>query len=130
MNPKILVVDDEPDVCEGISSYFCKRGYSVFTATSAEEAISRLVREKPHLVILDIRMPKIDGIECLRQIKKLDKEVLVIMVTCATELEIARQALELGAVDYFTKPLGLNALETAISTYLLLHTDVYYSHSN
>lgn len=120
MSPKILIVDDEPDVCEVICHYLGKRGYSVITATSAQEAVSKLLSEKPTLILLDIRMSGIDGIECLRTIKNIDKDVPVIMVTVVTDLDIAKHALELGAVDYITKPLGFNALETAISMHLFL----------
>jgi FixJ family two-component response regulator len=65
-------------------------------------------------------MPGMGGIECLRRIKKLDKEALVIMVTCVTDIDIAKKALKLGAIDYFTKPLGFSALENAISVHLFL----------
>lgn len=120
MSQRILVVDDEIDSCEVVADYLGKRGYSVATATTSEEALSKLLREKPDLILLDIRMPGMDGIECLRRIKELDKEVLVIMVTCVTDTERAKQALKLGAVDYFTKPLGFSALENAISIHLFL----------
>ena len=122
MRPKIMIVDDEPDVCEAISHYLGKRDYDVITATSAREAINKLLNEKPLLVLLDIKMPDIDGIECLQMIKKLDKEALVVMVTCVSDLETAKQTLALGAVDYITKPLCLEAIETAVSTYLFLHS--------
>lgn len=120
MVPKILIVDDESDVCEVISRFLQDRGYDVVTATSGQEALSRLLFEKPDLILLDIRMPEMDGMECLRQIRKLDKDVLVIMVSCITDIDIAKKALTLGAKDYITKPLGFDALETAISTYLFL----------
>lgn len=120
MNHKILLVDDEPDVREVIRYYFDRRGYDVVTASNGEEALSKLVVEKPALVLLDIRMPEMDGIECLRRIKKLDREVTVIMVTCVDEIDTAKKAIKLGATDYITKPLGFSALEIAISTYLFL----------
>jgi len=120
MVPKILVVDDEVDACEVVSNYLSRRGYSVITAAGPNEALSKLLREKPALVLLDIHLPGMDGIECLRRIKKLDKEVLVIMVTCVTDIDIAKQALELGAIDYLTKPLNFSTLETTISNYLYL----------
>lgn len=120
MSAKILVVDDESDLCEVISYYLNKRGYSVVTANNTQEGLAKLLLEKPSLILLDIRMPGMDGIECLRRIRKLDEEVLVIMVTCVTDLDTAKKALELGAIDYITKPLGFSALETAISTYLLV----------
>ncbi len=122
MYTKVLIVDDEPDVCEAISSYLGKRGYYIITATRAKEAISKFLSEKPALVLLDICMPDMDGLECLKIIKKFDSEALVVMVTCMNDDTTARQALALGAVDYITKPLGFKAIETAITTYLFLHS--------
>jgi DNA-binding response OmpR family regulator len=120
MHPKIMLVDDEPDVCEAVCHYFSKRDYKVVTATSGEEALSKLLTEKPALILLDIYMPKMDGIECLQRIRELDKEVLVIMVTCANDKDKAKRCLELGATDYIVKPLGYNALELAVITHLFL----------
>ena len=120
MRPKILMVDDEPDTCEVVSHFLGRRGYDVITANSAEEALSKLSTEKPELILLDILMPGMDGIECLRRIREINKEVPVIMVTCIIDINTAKQAIALGATDYLTKPLGYNALETAISTYLFL----------
>lgn len=120
MNPKILIVDDEPDVCEVIANFLSKRDYEVVIANNGKEALSKLSTEKPSLILLDIRMPEMDGIECLRRIKELDKEVPVIMVTCVTNIDTAKKAMELGATDYLTKPLGYSALETAISMHLFL----------
>jgi two-component system NtrC family response regulator len=114
------MVDDEPDTCEVISHFLGRRGYAVITANSAEEALSKLSTEKPELILLDILMPGMDGIECLRKIREINKEVPIIMVTCIIDIDTANQAIELGATDYLTKPLGYNALETAISTYLFL----------
>ncbi|MFH1201705.1 MAG: response regulator [Candidatus Omnitrophota bacterium] len=120
MNPKILVVDDEEDQREVISYYLANRGYDVVTASNSREALAKLLMDKPQLILLDIRMPQMDGMECLRRIKKLEEDVPVIMVTCITDIDTAKKALGLGAVDYITKPLGYSALETAISTYLFL----------
>lgn len=120
MKPKILLVDDEKGVCEVDSYYLSKRGYNIITANSAKEAISKVVKERPQLVLLDILMPEMDGLKCLEEIKKIDKDLPVIMVTCVDEIDTAKKALGLGAVDYITKPLGYHALETAISLYLFL----------
>ena len=92
------------------------------TATSGQQALSKLLLKGPSLTLLDIRMPDMDGLECLHKIKRLDKDALVIMVTCITDIDIANKAIELGAVDYITKPLGLEALDIAITTHLLLKT--------
>lgn len=120
MNSKILIVDDETGVCEDISYFLKVKGYSVVTATNGKEALCKLLVERPTLVLLDIRMPEMDGIECLHIIRELDKEVVVIMVTCVTDIDTANKAIELGATDYITKPISFDALQTAIATYLFL----------
>lgn len=122
MSTKILVVDDEKDVCEVLSKFLSKKGYTPVIANSGKEALDKLSREKPSMVLLDIRMPDMDGVECLRKIKKFDKKVIVIMVTCVTDIDTAKKAVELGATDYITKPISFEALQTAISTYLFLGT--------
>ena len=120
MEQKILVVDDELDVCEAIRNYLMRRGYKIVIATSTQEAITKLLSEKPVLILLDILMPGIDGIECLRRIRDLDKNVPVIMVTCVIDVDTANEALRLGAVDYITKPISFNELETLVSVRLSL----------
>lgn len=115
---KILIVDDEPDVCEVISHYLAKRDYKVISAISAKEALSKFAAEKPSLILLDILMPEIDGIECLRRIKEIDAQAMVIILTGVANLDTAKQALELGAVDYIMKPIDFDMLETLISVRL------------
>ncbi|MFC1592516.1 response regulator [Candidatus Omnitrophota bacterium] len=80
-----------------------------------EEALSKLAAKKPALILLDIYMPKMDGVECLRKIKEIDKEALAILVTSNNDAGIARKTLKLGTIDYITKPLGFNALETVVT---------------
>ncbi|MFH1622330.1 MAG: response regulator [Candidatus Omnitrophota bacterium] len=120
MGPKILIVDDEADVCKNISHFLEKKDFTPITAYSGKEALEKLEKENPNLILLDIRMPDMDGVECLKQIRQYNKEVIVIMVTCVTDIDIAKKALELGAIDYITKPIAFEALQTAISTYLFL----------
>lgn len=80
--------------------------YDIISATSGEEALSIVKEKKPWLVILDIKMPGMDGIECLQRIKKIDKKIGVIMLTVVQDEAIARQAMELGAYEYIVKPLA------------------------
>lgn len=122
MKTKILVVDDELDICEVISNYFGRKGYAIITATSAREALSKVSSEKPDLILLDILMPEIDGIECLRMIRELDKDVPVVMVTVVDDSKTAKRAIKSGATDYITKPLTFSALETVIVTHLFMHS--------
>lgn len=111
---RILVVDDEPEVCKMLQKFLTKKGHEVYTASNGEEAISVVKEERPHLVLLDIVMPKMDGIECLKHIKEIDKEVGVIMITAVKQDEVGKHAMKLGAYDYITKPLSLQYLEDCL----------------
>ncbi len=119
---RILVVDDEQEVCDMLKKFLTRREHTVYTALDGEEALSIVKEERPHIVLLDIRMPKMNGIECLKCIKEIDKEVGVIMITAVKEEEIGKQALKLGAFDYITKPLSLKYLEDCLMVKLLQMT--------
>jgi DNA-binding response OmpR family regulator len=112
--PRVLVVDDEPDAVELLQEFLTSKGYEVTTASDGEEALRKVKSERPHLILLDVRMPKMNGLEVLRQVRQIDKEVGVIMVTAVNEEETGRQALELGAFDYIVKPLDLEYLEKSL----------------
>ena len=112
--PRVLVVDDEPDAIELLQEFLTSKGYEVITAGGGEEAIRKVKAERPHLILLDVRMPKMNGLEVLRQVRQIDKEVGVIMVTAVNEEGTGRQALELGAFDYIVKPLDLEYLERSL----------------
>jgi DNA-binding response OmpR family regulator len=114
MATRVLVVDDEPSAVELLREFLTARGYEVITASDGPEALRTAKEERPHLVLLDIRMPKMDGLEVLRQLRQIDKEVGVIMVTAENEVEIGRKAMELGAFDYIVKPLDLPYLEQSL----------------
>ena len=119
---RILVVDDEPEVCNMLKKFLTKKGHEVFTALNGEEALSLVKKERPHMILLDIIMPKMDGMECLDQIKKIDKEVGVIMITAVKQEEVGKQAMKLGAFDYITKPLSLQYLEDCLMVKLFQMT--------
>ena len=112
--PRVLVVDDEPDAVELLQEFLTAKGYEVCTAEDGEEALRLVKEERPHLILLDIRMPKMNGLEVLKRVREIDREVGVIMVTAVNEEETGRQALELGAFDYITKPLDLQYLERSL----------------
>lgn len=110
---KMLIVDDEMEICNIFFDFFSPKGHQVSKATSGKEAIEKVKSEKPDLVFLDIRMPHMDGIEVLKQIKDIDKSIVVIMSTVLKDEKIAKQAVKLGAYDYVTKPLSFDYLEKA-----------------
>jgi len=119
---RILVVDDEQDVCEMLEKFLTIKGYEVSTALSGEDALALVKKEKPHIVLLDIRMPEMDGIECLEHIKEIDREIGVIMITAIKQDDVGKKAMELGAYDYITKPLSLQYLQDCLMVKLLQMT--------
>ena len=104
---KLLVVDDEIDVCDFVKSFFEERDYTVFTALGGEEALRVVKRWQPDIILLDIRMKRMTGIETLKKIREFDKHVDVIMVTAVEEKDKIDAAKALGACKYITKPLVL-----------------------
>jgi DNA-binding response OmpR family regulator len=111
---RVLVVDDEPDAVELLTEFLTAKGYEVITASNGEEALRRLQEDRPHLILLDVRMPKMDGLEVLRRAREIDQAVGIIMVTAVHEEETGRRALQMGAFDYITKPLDLKYLEQSL----------------
>ncbi len=111
---RILVVDDEEDICSTLADFLNEKGYEVFTAVTGEAALCLLKESRPHIMLLDIRMPGMDGIEILRHIRKIDSEVGVIMITAFHDIDIAQEALKLGASDFVTKPIDMPYLDTSI----------------
>ena len=113
---RILVVDDEPDAVELLRDFLTGKGYEVSTAASGEEALKKVKKERPHLILLDIRMPGMNGLEVLRRVRQIDQEVGVIIVTAVNEEDTGREALKLGAFDFIVKPLNLEYLERSLWT--------------
>jgi DNA-binding response OmpR family regulator len=111
---KILVVDDESDICDFVKNFFTERGYDVLTAQSGEDAIDIAKAQKPELILLDIKMKGMDGIAALKHLKGIDKDRRVIMVTALEDQDKMDEALRLGACDYVTKPLMLDYLERTV----------------
>ena len=114
---KILVVDDESLTCFLLHEYFEGR-YQVETAFNGSEALRKVKEFQPDCMLLDIRMPDMDGIEVLRTVKQMHSEVKVIMITAIWCADLAKECLSLGAFDYIVKPLDLDALETQIQSAL------------
>lgn len=103
---KILLVDDEEALLEILSSRLKFAGYEVFTANSGEAAIDLLKKNNPHMVILDIMMPGMDGFSVLGKLKENPKtrSIVVVMLTSKGDASSIRKAISLGAADYIIKP--------------------------
>ena len=111
---RILVVDDEIAICNLLRKFLDLKGYEVYTALDGPAAIAKVKEFRPHIVLLDIMMPGMGGIQVLKEIKKVDPRAGVIMVTGVGDNELGRRALELGAYDYITKPVNFDYLETVL----------------
>jgi len=111
---RILITDDEEEICSTLAEYLEDKGYEVFQATNGQEALRLLKEVRPHLMLLDIRMPEQDGIEILRRVRQIDNQIGVIMITAFHDVNIAQEALKLGACDFVTKPVDLNYLDKSV----------------
>ena len=111
---KILVVDDEDDVRLFLQDFLSERDLNVLSAATGEEALEIVERQQPDIVLLDLMMPGMDGIECLEKIKKMYPNTNIIMITALNdEVRVAR-ARKLGAHNYILKPFSLGYLETEL----------------
>ena len=117
---KLLIVDDEEDVREFAANFFRKRKIEVNTAESGEEALEAVKNARPDLMLLDIKMNGIDGIETLRRLRETDTAIKVIMVTGKKPDDegIGEQCRQLGISDYIHKPLELDELERVVMSNL------------
>jgi DNA-binding NtrC family response regulator len=111
---KILVVDDEHLIRWSLEQNLKKQGYEVVTAGTGEDALQMAREQQPDLVLLDIQLPGISGIEVLEKIKDFDEDIIVIMLTAHGGLETAVNAMRLGAYDYVSKPFNLDELSIIV----------------
>jgi len=113
---KILVVDDELNVAQMLAEYLTEQGYQVATAHGGIEALTKIDLEKPQVILLDIRMPEMDGVEVLRRIRSFDTEVGILMISANDDVELAKQTIAMGAFDYTLKPVDFAYLSRAVDT--------------
>jgi len=118
MFPSILIVDDETSILKSLSGILSDEGFETMTATNGYEALKTLESESPDLVLLDIWMPGIDGIDTLKEIKKKFPETQVIMITGHGTFETAVNATKIGAFDFIEKPLSIDKVIVAINNAL------------
>ena len=115
---KILVVDDEPEVRQLMEHFLTERGYDVRIAENGRLAMVTLDTFTPDVVLLDMHMPEMDGLETLRRLVVRSPSLPVIMITVNEDIETTARLLQLGAADYVPKPFNLEYLEQAINIQL------------
>ena len=107
MEERILIVDDEEMICNIMSRRLTREGYLCVTAQNGKEALRHFYKDSFSLIISDIKMPEMDGIELLKKVKAVDPNVMVIMITAYPDIDLAVGAMRLGAYDFITKPADL-----------------------
>ena len=117
--PQLMIVDDEQDVREYLKNFFKRRKIDVITAESAEEAISLIAANQPDLMLLDIRMTGMNGIEMLKKLRASGNQVKVILVTGVEDKETLQSASELNVLNCLHKPLILEELEKEVLSSLM-----------
>jgi two-component system response regulator AtoC len=117
----ILVIEDNEDLCFTISKVLQKEGYRVFAAKSGEEGLPTLRKELVDLILLDLKLPKMNGIEVLSRVKEMDADLAVIMMTASTDVKPAIEAMKMGALDYLMKPFELEELKLVVKKALEMH---------
>ena len=123
---KLVVADDEPKICRMLEVFFTERGYDVHVAHDGDQTLRFIQDVRPHLVLLDLRMPGIPGMDILRHARELDETIKVIIITAVEDEDTIRQARELGACDYVLKPFSLHYLKEEVLTkvYASLYEDL------
>ncbi|MBF0537791.1 MAG: response regulator [Nitrospirae bacterium] len=111
---KVLLIEDHEAAREQLAEFIQKEGFEVLQAESGRVGLDLFLSERPHIVLTDMKMPDIDGIEVIRRIKQLSPDTDIILLTAFGETDIAITALREGALDYLKKPIDLNCLTTAI----------------
>ena len=107
---KILFIDDEVQLLNVYKKFFSKKNFTVLTAPDGKKGLGLALREQPDLIVLDIRMPGLDGIETLKRLRKKDKKTKVIMLTGYGTADYLRVTSDLGVSDFISKPFDLGAL--------------------
>jgi len=119
--PRILVIEDEPDLLRGLALNRKAEGYAVLTASSGDAGIEQALRERPELILLDVMLPGMNGLDVCRELRRKGFDAPIIMLTAKAEEVDRVVGLEIGADDYVTKPFGIRELLARIRARLRRH---------
>jgi DNA-binding NtrC family response regulator len=115
---RILIVDDEQNVCDFLEEFLQYKGYAPLKASSGNEALQSLSNKEADLVLLDILMPGMSGLEVLENVRKLYPDLPVIILTGVKDKRVVDDTFNMGAADFIPKPIDLDVLEQSISSNL------------
>ncbi|GGD95654.1 response regulator [Paenibacillus nasutitermitis] len=115
---KVLIVDDQNGIRVLLMEVFSSEGYVTFQASNGKLALEIVRNDAPHLVLLDMKIPGMDGLEILKHIKAINKDIKVIMMTAYGELDMIKEATDHGALMHFTKPFDIDEIRMAVNLQL------------
>jgi two-component system response regulator AtoC len=121
MKAKILIIEDNEDMGFTLANVLNKQGYETFTATTGEEGIEIVRRELIDLVLSDLKLPKMSGLDVMSEIKSIDDDIVIVMMTATTDAKPAIEAMKMGAFDYLVKPFELDELKIVMKNALETH---------
>ena len=107
---KVLIVDDQNGIRVLLVEVFSNEGYETFQASNGKLALDIVRKESPDLLLLDMKIPGMDGLDILKHVKQINSDIKVIMMTAYGELDMIKEATQLGALMHFTKPFDIDAL--------------------
>lgn len=116
---KVLIVDDQNGIRILLMEVFNSEGYTTMQAPNGKVALEIVRNDAPDLVLLDMKIPGMDGLEILKHIKEINPEIKVIMMTAYGELDMIKQATDLGALMHFTKPFDIDEMRLAVNNHLM-----------
>jgi two-component system, response regulator, stage 0 sporulation protein F len=117
-NKKVLIVDDQNGIRILLMEVFNSEGYTTYQAANGKLALDIVRKESPDLVLLDMKIPGMDGLEILKHLKEIDPAIKVIMMTAYGELDMIKEATNLGALMHFTKPFDIDEMRVAVNMHL------------
>ncbi|MFZ7946513.1 MULTISPECIES: response regulator [Bacillaceae] len=118
MKEKILIVDDQFGIRILLNEVFQKEGYQTFQAANGVQALEIVTKHDPDLVLLDMKIPGMDGIEILKRMKVIDPDIRVIIMTAYGELDMIQEAKDLGAITHFAKPFDIDDIRAAVRKHI------------
>lgn len=110
MPKKILIIDDEPEICKMVTETLFDAGYTASSALNGPDGLALIKKDIPSLVILDIGLPGMDGVEVLRLIREEHPTLPVVVLTASQDTDMAKKMMRLGIAEYLTKPIHLETL--------------------
>jgi YesN/AraC family two-component response regulator len=128
--PHILVMDDEPSVSKGLEMILSEEGYEVDIALNGESALDTFNQKSIDLLIADLRLPDMDGMEVIRQVKELRPDTGVVVITGYSSVNSAQEAIKLGASDYLPKPFSDDEIKKAVGSALKVTTEALAAETN